>query len=584
MADSGPRRPYRPVPPPPEAAAPPPARRRSFAATIEDGDTALLRVVGVIVVLAIVIAVLVLSPLSPLGDGGSSDGVTTRARADLPELPAGLVARSALYDLSVPDSVVGPVTMTVRIDETPTNVQNLALYSYDGGTWQRLGSAQLVGDGSAEGVVDHVPGTIAVVERTALAHQLAFIVGPEGAPDPAAGGDGIVAVPAAFPALDAEGQPTVLDVEGGSLGAAFASGHPVYLGVTVRDGEDASIVDAILGSPDLIDLEATRIAEAASSQGVAGVYLDYRGFDPAFGAEFSSLSKATADALAPSGIALAVAIEAPGDNGTAGFEWRELASSADSLWLHGPADGDEYYSTLEAALAAAEADGVDLSAVWLVFDRHSRESTPDGVQSISLREALTNATTLRTRLDVGIAPGDGVTLEGASLGEPGGYGWSDAARAVSYTYEARGGSRTVWIENRFSLAFRLDLAQRFGLGGVVVAGAEADETLPDVWNTVSTYVEEGRVRLELPYGPYLQPEWRTSGGTIEGAPTDSVVVWRAPTDPGVYDVTLLLSDGQVFVGQQLSLRVTEGGTREEPTPTETATATETTTAPGPAGN
>ena len=575
MADSGPRRPYRPVPPPPEAMPPTPPRRRSFAATIDDGDTALLRVVGVIVVLAIVIAVLVLSPLSPLDGGGSSDGVSTRARDDLPELPAGLVARSALYDLSVPDSVAGPVTMTVRIDETPTNAQNLALYSYDGGSWQRLGSASLVGDGSAEGVVDHVPQTIAVVERTALAHQLAFIVGPDAIPDPRAGGDGIVTVAAAFPAVDAEGQPTVLDVEGSTLGAAFASGHPVHLGVTVRPGEGTSIVDAILGSPDLIELQASRIAEAAAAQGVAGVALDYRGFDPALSAEFSSLARALADALAPSGITLAVAIEAPAADGTAAFDWRELASSADSLWLYGPADGDEYYATLESALAAAEADGVDLSAVWLVVDRHSQERTPEGVQAVSLREALTNATNLRTRLDVGIAPGDGVTLEGASLGEANaGYGWSDAARAVSYRYEARGGSRTVWIENRFSLAFRLDLARRFGLGGIVVAGAEADETLPDVWNTVSTYVEEGSVRLELPYGPYLQPEWRTSGGTIEGQ--GALVVWRAPQAPGVYDVTLLLSDGQVFVGQQLSLRVTAEGTREEPTPTATV--------PGPAGN
>ena len=38
--------------------------------------------------------------------------------------------------------------------------------------------------------------------------------------------------------------------------------------------------------------------------------------------------------------------------------------------------------------------------------------------------------------------------------------------AVMFVYAGRSGSQTIWIENRFSAAFRLDLARRYALGGV----------------------------------------------------------------------------------------------------------------------
>jgi hypothetical protein len=135
----------------------------------------------------------------------------------------------------------------------------------------------------------------------------------------------------------------------------------------------------------------------------------------------------------------------------------------------------------------------------------------------------------------------------------------------------------VWVENRFSMAFRLDLARRFGLGGVVVESAAKDDGLPDVWNTVLAYAEERNVHLETPYGPYLQPAWRATEGQVESAARSGSAVWRAPQRAGVFDVTLVVSDGVLFIGQKLSLRVappaataTPGGTSTS-TPTATAT-------------
>jgi hypothetical protein len=123
------------------------------------------------------------------------------------------------------------------------------------------------------------------------------------------------------------------------------------------------------------------------------------------------------------------------------------------------------------------------------------------------------------------------------------------------------------------VAFRLDLARRYGLGGIVIESAASDDALPDAWDAVLAYVTDDQIFLELPYGPYLQPSWRASDGQLETTPGSGAAVWRAPSRAGTYDITLVVSDGVVFVGQQLSLSVVP-----TPTPTPGATPTPTATA------
>jgi hypothetical protein len=340
-----------------------------------------------------------------------------------------------------------------------------------------------------------------------------------------------------------------------AVGPALASGRTVYLGTIIPTDGSRSVLDALFGTPRLAELHAQRLVAAAVEVGADGVYVDYGPLD---GALRSSMTRfveqlATAAKARDLGIVVAVPVTEAANGGA--YDWRALAIAADQLWVKGPDGLDQYYTRMEDSLRAAREAQTPMDKLSLVVDRRSTERTPEGVRRITLREALTQASELRPRIGVGIAPGDAVTLEGVTLGGPNASGlrWDDTARAVRFQYEGRGGARTVWIENRYSMSFRLDLARRFGLGGVTVAGATVDEGLPDVWGAVSQFVAEGGVRLEVPYGPYLQPAWRATDGAIEG--TGGLVVWRAPRNPGVYDITLVVSDGVVFVGQQLSLRV-----------------------------
>ena len=103
-----------------------------------------------------------------------------------------------------------------------------------------------------------------------------------------------------------------------------------------------------------------------------------------------------------------------------------------------------------------------------MLDRNSRERSAEGVRSLTLHEALAFASAVESRAGEAVGPGEVVSVAAVNLdrdaGNSGLY-WDNEARAVTFAYEARGGPRTVWLENRYSAAFRLDLASRYGLGG-----------------------------------------------------------------------------------------------------------------------
>ena len=533
----------------------------------DDDGEGMLRIVGGIVLAGVLLAVLVLPPISILDRGGGAS-VEIDASEELPELPAGLVALSPLYAIQVSDDLLGQrVKLTVDLSEATTDDSGLALYSHDGERWRRLAPATLSASGrSAEGEVEAAPASIAVLRRTSLARGFALLVGAGETPDAAAGESAIVSVIAGSPASDAGGE---IELVAEALGASQAAGHTTYIGLTARSDAAALAVDGILATAETIAAHVESIVGTAVAAGADGVHIDYPRVDNSRGASFTAFIASLAEALGSEGLPLAVSVPAPPTAEADAFDWLALTQSAQALWLRAPDDSSAYHEQVETVLEARRTGGVDLSSVWLVIDRRSRERTPDGIVAISLRDALTVASELRTGIEAGIAPGDPVTVQGVNIDRSAnnsGMQWNDRALAVTYSYVARGGPRTVWIENRFSAAFRLDLVRRYGLGGVVVESAAADANLPDLWPTVVAFVQEGSAPLELPFGPYLQPRWSASDGAIEGDGANGAIVWRAPDRPGAYDITLIISDGVVFVGQQTSLRVTPGGEQEEPAP------------------
>ena len=521
--------------------------------------------------LAAVIAVLIAPPISILDRGGdktvTADGIVIRARGSLPGLPKGLEAASALYDIEAPADFAGPAKLAVRLSEPTDDARALAFYTHDQGQWQRLASVTPADAGRyAKGELGAVPANIAVLRRTAYAHPLALILAPGETPDPASGAPAVVSVLGATPSANDDGLQLSDAVSAGLDGR--------YLGITTNSSADAAAVNRIFGDPSSIRRHVDAIAAAASATRAKGVHIDYAAVEPSRRAALNSFVVQLAPRLRADGRGLVVTVPTPAGSDPGAYDWPALIAAVDAIWLRGPSDPAAYYDQLETALRVRRDAGIELAKVSLVIDRRSRERAGDSVQPLSLYDALALASTLRLRQEQGIFAGDAVTVSGVNIDEDAGNSglrWDERARAVSFAYAGRGGPRTVWVENRFSTAFRLDLARRYGLG-VVVEAASADPALPDVWNAVLGYAEDGSVRLELPYGPYLRPTFRAAQGTIE-AGERGAAVWRAPAQPGLYDVTLVVSDGVLFIGQQLGLRVAAG------TPTPTPTASTTTTVP-----
>ena len=275
-------------------------------------------------------------------------------------------------------------------------------------------------------------------------------------------------------------------------------------------------------------------------------------------ARSATSSPSSANGARVRGLGLVVAVPATAGSSFGAYDWPELAASSDGIWLRAPRDASIYYDVLETALTRQHDEGLDPSRVSLIVDRHSWERSADGLRPLTLQDALALATALSDGAYGSIGPGDSVAVAAVNIDrEAGNSGlfWDDGARAVSFVYTGRSGPRSVWIENRFSMAFRLDLAERFGLGGVVVAGATPNDELPPLSEVLSRFADGAPVTLELPYGPYLEPEWTASDGVVEGDPSRGVIVWRAPDQEGAYDITLVVSDGTIFVGRQVVLRV-----------------------------
>ncbi len=551
-------------------------------------DRGLVRIVALLAVLGAIVAALVLpwSPVRVIGRDSTAptgtDGITASARDNMPTLPNGFTALSKLYDVRVPDGAKGPWSIEVTLTQATQDASNLGMYAYDGSRWTRIANVALAPGGTAaSGDVASPPGALAVLRRTGQAKALALIVQAGDRLDTRAlDATSIVAVMGASVGNDGALQAT----NGALQGIAPSAGKAkVYLGVS--DGTETQGLVKALSSTTLQGAHAESIAAAAKSQNAAGVYLDYRNLPGAQKDAFSAFVKMLRERLQRDQLGLVIGI--PGSAGANGaYDWNALAGSADGIWLRGVADPAVYYDQMEQLLSTRKAGNTDLAKVSLILDRRSVDRRAQQMSQLSLRDALTIASTIDPKAEATAAAAGGtVALRALNLGDAqqgAGLRWDTTARSVAFAYNAADGAHNVWIENRFSAAFRMDLASRLGLAGIVVDQAKQDDALPDLWSTALLFAQDGSVKLERPFGPYLAPCWSAAQGTVEGSKcwsadaTPASVNWRAPQQSGTYNVRLVVSDGTTFVGQELGLRV--GTATPTPTPTGTATPTPTATA------
>ncbi len=524
-------------------------------------DRAAIYVAGTIVGLAILLLILLVPPISILSRGGSNASIpsgpgnattyTSTVRSGMPKLPAGLVAASALFDLAAPQDQRGAAKITVPLKEKQTDQRNLAIYTYLDSKWQRISDATLVASGdAARGDVSSLPGNVVVLRRSKATLQVAGLM-PAGATlDKRAASVITTLHPVVFLPTD----------DGSIIGQPPAVPPAGYKVVPSVVAPNAATVETILRSTDLQAKHATAIADAVKNGNFAGIDIDYRNINPTLRTQYTSFVGLLKNALHADGRTLTLTLPMPvNENGTmqsGAYDWEQLGKAADTLELAGELDQELYFQNTEAALNYIT-DKVDRTKVLLSISALSVERGGDGLRTLSLDDALARASLVKVKSVGDIAPGAKVQLVAQNLAaseNASGLKWDDAARSVTFRYPGRGGTRTVWIANSFSAAFRLDLAQRHGLGGVSINDVSTQGGGADVWTPVQQVSDTGTLTLSRPNGDLLTPAWSTGDGTI--APqTGDAVTWTAPAKAGTYTVTLIVSDGVVRSGQLVSLDV-----------------------------
>ena len=319
-------------------------------------DRGVVYVVGTIIGLALLLLILVLPPISVLsrGGGGSSASGETAANSDsygstirsgMPKLPGGLVAASALFDLSAPPDKRGASHLTVTLKEKQSDQHALGLYTYADNKWQRLSDVTLVASGAAaRGDVSALPGNVAVLKRSRASLQVAGSIPAGTTLDKRAEPSLTVLHPLVFIPSD-QG-----DLAGTPPAVPPAS-YKVVPGIVGLNGE---VVNSILRSSEVRTKHASTIADTVRTSNFAGIDVDYRNVNEGLKDQFTDFITQLQKALHADGRTLTLTLPMPQSQGgtvnTGAFDWQKLGTLADTIELVGDLDQEVFFQNTEAAL------------------------------------------------------------------------------------------------------------------------------------------------------------------------------------------------------------------------------------------
>ncbi len=553
------------------------ASGRSMPAALEGASRKPALVVFAIIIV-VTIFVLFLPPLGLLrgGDSENDDPGSTTTSGDIPTLPEGLEAVSPLYELKLPADAQGQrsVSLTVRLTQVLDRSTGVNLYTYEDGQYRRIASGELTEDGTAvTATVERVPDNIIALRRVTFTREVHgwLPAGAELSPD----AEQVLSVlnPVDY-APDPEGIIRPLGNQR-PLGGQFR----IMPTVRAQTPEDVDAVDSVLADQNLREDHIQSIVFMVDSGNFEGVDIDYRDVSEARGTDFSRFITSLADELHKANKLLSVTLPFPAvdDAGiidTGAYDWSAIALAADYIRIMPERDQAKYQAHVTAVLRDIT-ETVDPGKILLVLSPYAVEKTPDGFSLHTLGQAMAIASQIEITGEGDVIAGSRVNLVAPHINQEGGASgllWSDDSLSVQFTWPENGGNHTIWIENVFSVGFKLQLVSQFGLAGVAIEDVGDDPLASNLWPAVLTYVEDGKPTLLKPNGTFMQPFWDSPGGTLQGGETGKSI-WTAPSKPGEYEVTLVLSDGVVRMGTNMTIQVLPraGAPDETPAPDESPT-------------
>lgn len=332
-----------------------------------------------------------------------------------------------------------------------------------------------------------------------------------------------------------------------------------------RTKGDVAIVENILSNGDSRSNHVNQIVQKVNQANVKGIDIAYMDLPLTARTSFTLFIGELYDKLHAQNKQLTLTLPAPIkaqnriDEGA--YDWAELGKRADLLKIAPYRDQATYRLVMPEILQDLSAK-TSAGKLVLTVSPYATETGGDTINTMTLAAAMAIATRVTVRAEADeIVTSTNVKVAGTNIdkdeGLPG-IRWSPETATVAFSYKQPqgGGSRTVYLENFFSIGFKLELIRTYHLGGVAVDDASDDTFLGDIWTALVPFITSGTPILLQPNPQDLTPKWKVkeNQGTIEDTGRGSAS-WFTPAQPGTYTISLTLSDGVALFENSVDVSV-----------------------------
>lgn len=531
----------------------------------EPGRARPIAIVGAVVAVVIIAVFLVFRACS----GSSCSDAYCATSRGLPP-PDGHERLTSVFERN-PDRTLVPgqaVDITLPLRERTDDRRNLMLYAYREATqtWEPIAPALL--DDAGTDVTATLDGNtrpdlVAVLRRVSAAGHVVAYVNHNQRLHPSAA-ERVTIVHTRDFRPDAAGgvigdlsDPATVGIPPGRTVA-----HYPVISASASEQGMIPILSGILASAAARSNHVQQIVSLVTARNLAGIDIAYFDLPATERTSFALFIAELGAAMKAQGKVLSVTLPAPIRTGErideGAYDWAEIGRSADIVKLWPYRDQGTFRRDMPAILQHLVQAVQPASKLVFTVTPYATEKSPEGIRTLTLTQAMGIATVLSVSsgADGRVTTGSSVSIVGTNIDQQAGrsgIAWQPATATVAFTYELNGG-RTVWIENVFSVAFKLEYVARYGLGGVAVEDASADPLIGDIWPALVPFIATGQPVLVRPNPADLVPSWEVSAGTREGG-LNGRITWGTPTQPGVYTVKLRLSDGVAYFENEVSVDV-----------------------------
>jgi len=513
------------------------------------GGAAARLAAGAALLLVLIVAIVLLASRCG-GTAAAQDADCTKK----PPVPPAGYAYASKYCVTVRGAGMKGSVSVPLTDRSST--RGLSLFANEGGKWNRLTTVQVTQDGtSAVNTTSiDVPKAFAVLRRTGGDFEIFAAVPNGGVIGADAARLASAAVPGNYvPAADGS-------VSGGPTVSQPGAPYRLFPALVAEGGAEAQAVTSLLGDDTKRAAHIDRIVQEANRGSFDGIEIDYTAVDPGLKKNFTSFIQALATKLHASNRKLIVRMPLPRREGNSwnllAYDWPELAKSADWLVIAAEHDQSIYRTRVPEAVKYLSST-MDSRKLILEVTPLSEEKSEQGQpRTLTTAEALSIAGQITVRDRDKIVTNADAVLSADNINREGGSGpqWTSAG-VVGYSYRSGNDQRTVWMENSFSVAFKLELIQLYKLGGVAVDNATADPNIANIWPAIEQYQAAGAPTLQQPSPASLRPQWLADGNAIPDAGNRALITWRTPPAPGRHTISVIVSEGTMRVTNSTEIDV-----------------------------